>query len=62
MMVVLTTSNIQVAAIQLYTKYGFKVATHSANESVESIQRPDGEALLAILTDVTNFKLDISSS
>ena len=62
-MVVLTTSNIQVAAIQLYTKYGFKVArTHSANESVKSIQRPDGEALLAILTDVTNFKLDISSS
>ena len=61
-MVVLTTSNIQVAAIQLYTKYGFKVATHSANESVKSIQRPDGEALLAMLTDVTNFKLDISSS
>ena len=62
-MVVLTTSNIQVAAIQLYTKYGFKVArTHSANESVKSIQRPDGVALLAILTAVTNFKLDISSS
>ena len=60
-MIVLTTSNIQVAAIQLYRKYGFKVATYSGNDSGKSIERPDGEALLAILTDVTNFKLDISS-
>ena len=59
--IVLTTSNIQVAAIQLYRKYGFKVATHSTSDSGKSIERPDGVALLAILTDVTNFKLDISS-
>jgi len=61
-MVVLTTSSIQVAAIQLYTKYGFKVVTHSVNESDRSVQSPDGVAILAILTTVTNFKLDISSS
>ncbi|XP_020602535.1 probable N-acetyltransferase camello isoform X2 [Orbicella faveolata] len=63
-MIVLTTSNIQVPAIQLYMKYGFKDATHSssANESGGSIQRPDGESILAILTAVTNFKLSISSS
>ena len=61
-MIILTTSNIQVAAIQLYTKYGFKVVTHSANESDRSIQSADGVAILAILTALTNFKLDISSS
>ena len=60
-MIILTTSTIQVAAIQLYRNYGFKVATHNANESGRSIERPDGVAMLAILTDVTNFKLDISS-
>ena len=61
-MIVLTTSTIQVAATQLYRKYGFKVATHScsANESGRSIQRPDGEAILAILTDVIHLKLSIS--
>jgi len=58
-MIILTTSNTQVAAIQLYMKYGFKVVTHSANESGKLIQRP---AILSILTDLTNFQLMISSS
>ena len=48
-MIVLTTSNTQVAAIQLYMKYGFKVA----NESGKLIQRP---VILSIITDVTKFQ------
>ena len=54
-MIVLTTSNTQVAAIQLYMKYGFKVAI----ESGKLIQRP---TVLSITTDVTKFQLIISSS
>ena len=56
-MIVLTTSNTQVAAIQLYMKYGFKVATRSANESGKLIQRP---AILSIITDDTKFWLILS--
>lgn len=63
-MIVLTTSTIQVPAIQLYMNYGFKLATHSSSvkESGRSIQRPDGVAILAILTDVIHLKLIISST
>jgi len=45
-MIILTTSNCQIPAIQLYMKCGFKVATRSSS---------------GLLYDVTNFKLEISS-
>ena len=56
-MIVLSTSNTQVAVIQLYMKYGFKVTTRSANESGKLIQRP---AILSIITDDTKFWLILS--
>ena len=63
-MIILTTSTIEAPAIQLYRKYGFKLVPSncSVNESDKSIQRPDGEAILAILTDVVHFKLNISGN
>ena len=49
----------QVAVIQLYRKYGFKVATHNANESGRLIKRFNAGAIVA---DVTLLKLNISST
>ena len=62
-MIVLTTSTTQVVAIQLYMKYGFKLVTgsSSAYESGRSDHRPDGEQILAILTNVIQLTLLISS-